>query len=50
MGKINVKIDDKIEINVRTVIAKTGGKRGDLAKTVEDALQLWLAQKQKEVS
>ena len=47
MGYINVKIDDNIERNVRTVIAKAGGKRGDLAKTVEDALQLWLEQKQK---
>ncbi len=44
MSRITVKVDDEIERKVRTKIAKQGGKKGDLAKTVEDALKLWLAE------
>jgi hypothetical protein len=47
MGYINVKIDDEIEKKVRMKIAKQGGKKGDLAKAAEDALKLWLEQKEK---
>lgn len=42
MARITVKIDDEVERKVRMKIAKHGGKKGDLAKAVEDALKLWI--------
>ena len=42
MGRITVKIDDDIEKQVRIKMAHNGGKKGDLAKAVEDGLFLWL--------
>ncbi|MDD1744358.1 MAG: ribbon-helix-helix domain-containing protein [Candidatus Methanoperedens sp.] len=46
MARITVKIDDEIEKKVRMKIAKHGGKKGDLAKAVEEALKLWLEHKE----
>ncbi len=47
MGYINVRIDDEIEKKLRMEIARHGGKKGDLAKAVEEALKLWLEQEEK---
>ncbi len=47
MGRLTVNIDDEIERKVRMRIAREGGKKGDLAKTVEEALKLWLEQEEK---
>ncbi len=42
MARITVRIDDDLEKKVRTKIAQQGGKKGDLAKAVEESLNLWL--------
>ncbi len=47
MAKITVQIDDDLDIKVRTEISRSGGKKGDLSKTVEEALRLWLARAEK---
>ncbi len=43
MSKITVSINDALERTVRTEISRSGGKKGDLSKTVEAALRLWLS-------
>lgn len=50
MARITVKIDDTIEKQVRIRIAHMGGKKGDLAKAVEEGLLLWLFDKAKEAT
>lgn len=42
MGYINVKINDSLEKKVRMKIAENNGKKGDLTKTIEKGLVLWL--------
>ncbi len=42
MGKITIDLDDDLERQIRVQIAMRGGKKGDLTKTVEEALKLWL--------
>lgn len=42
MGKITVCIDDSLEKKVRVKIAENNGKKGDLKKTIEEGLRLWL--------
>ncbi len=49
MARITVKIDDNIEKQVRIKIAHMGGKKGNLAKAVEDGLMLWLLHEAQEV-
>ena len=48
MGKITVTIDDDLEMKVRVKIAKAGGKKGDLKKSIESALKLWVNSKSTE--
>ena len=48
MARITVKIDDTVEKQVRIRLAYMGGKKGDLAKAVEEGLLLWLFDKAKE--
>lgn len=45
MARITVQLDDKLDREVRTEISKRGGRKGDLALTVAEALRLWLAQR-----
>ena len=43
MGKLNVKIEDKIDIKFRREIFKRKGmKKGNLTKAVEEAMLLWV--------
>ncbi len=42
MGRIVVKIDDELERKIRLEIAERGGKKGDLSKTIEEAIDLWI--------
>lgn len=48
MARITVKIDDTVEKQVRIRLAYMGGKKGDLAKAVEEGLLLWLLDKARE--
>ncbi len=50
MARITVKIDDNLEKQVRIKIAHMGGKKGNLAKTVEEGLVLWLLDKGQEIA
>ena len=43
MGKLNVKIEDKIDIKFRREIFKRKGmKKGNLTEAVEEAMLLWV--------
>jgi hypothetical protein len=44
MGRITVVIPDALEKALRfTTIERFGGKKGDLSRAVEDAVQTWIA-------
>ncbi len=44
MGRICVDISDEIEKALRfKTIEKFGGRKGDLAKAVEEAVKTWVA-------
>jgi len=44
MGRISVKIPDELEKELRfKTIERFGGKKGDLTKAVEEAVQTWVA-------
>jgi Arc/MetJ-type ribon-helix-helix transcriptional regulator len=47
MARITVNLDDELDRRLRTEISKSGGKKGDLAITVQEALRLWLSQREK---
>ena len=42
MGRIVVVIDDELDKKIRSDIAARGGKKGDLSKTIEEAIDLWV--------
>ena len=43
MGRIDVKIDDKLERKFRLKYFKVfGGKKGSLTKGIEAAIRLWM--------
>lgn len=42
MARLNVTIDDELEKRLRVEVAKRGGKKGDLAKAVQEGIELWL--------
>jgi hypothetical protein len=47
MGRINVDIPDELEKQLRIkTVQKFGGKKGDLSRAVEDALNAWVAIKE----
>jgi Arc/MetJ-type ribon-helix-helix transcriptional regulator len=50
MAKLTVSINDELDRKVRTAISASGGKKGDLSKTVEEALQMWLSPKEKKTA
>ena len=44
MGRICVDISDELEKELRfKTIEKFGGRKGDLAKAVEEAIKTWVA-------
>ena len=44
MGMLTIRIDDEIEKKLREEIRRrsTGYRKGDLKKSVEEAIELWL--------
>jgi len=47
MGRINLHMNDELEKKLRVEVAKRGGKKGDLAKAIEEGIQLWLKKQPK---
>lgn len=47
MGKLSITVDDKLEKELRVVIAQKGRKHGYLKVTIEDDIKLWLKQEKK---
>ncbi len=44
MGRISASIPDKLEKALRLkTVERFGGKKGDLSKAVEEAIQTWTA-------
>ncbi len=47
MGRINVDISDEIEKQLRLkTVEKFGGKKGDLSRAVQEAVETWINQKE----
>jgi len=47
MGRINVDISDELEKKLRLkTVHQFGGKKGDLSKAVQEAVQEWISKKQ----
>jgi hypothetical protein len=42
MGRINIVLDDNVERKLRIAIATSGGKKGDLSESIEQAILEWL--------
>jgi hypothetical protein len=43
MGRINVDISDQIEKQLRLkTVEKFGGKKGDLSRAVQEAVETWI--------
>ena len=42
MGRMIAYLPDKLEQRFRIAVTKKGGKKGDLSKTFEEAIVLWL--------
>ena len=44
MGRIGVELSDELEKKLRfKTIERFGGKKGDLSRSVEEAVKLWVA-------
>jgi hypothetical protein len=44
MGRINVELPDELEKKLRLkTVEKFGGKKGDLSRAVEEAVETWVA-------
>jgi hypothetical protein len=47
MGRINVDVSDELEKQLRIkTVYQFGGKKGDLSKAVQEAVQEWINKKQ----
>ena len=47
MGRINVGISHEIEKQLRLkTVEKFGGKKGDLSRAVQEAVKIWINQKE----
>ncbi len=47
MGRISVDIPDELEKKLRfKTIERFGGKKGDLSRAVQEALETWINKKQ----
>jgi Arc/MetJ-type ribon-helix-helix transcriptional regulator len=42
MGRINIVLNDNVERKLRVAIATSGGKKGDLSESIEQAITEWL--------
>jgi hypothetical protein len=42
MGRINIVLADDVEKRLRVAVAQSGGKKGDLSGSIEDAILEWL--------
>ncbi|MGA3296770.1 MAG: ribbon-helix-helix domain-containing protein [Candidatus Bathyarchaeia archaeon] len=46
MGRIYIVLPDEVERKLRlAVVARLGGKKGDLSNAIEDAVKDWLKKK-----
>jgi hypothetical protein len=46
LGRINVDISDELEKQLRLkTVEKFGGKKGDLSRAVQEAVQTWINKK-----
>jgi len=47
LGRINVDLTDEIEKQLRLkTVERFGGKKGDLSKAVQEAIQTWINKKE----
>ena len=47
MGRVSVAISDELEKQLRfKTIERFGGKKGDLSKAVEEAIETWVTKKE----
>jgi len=45
MGRISVELSDELEKKLRfRTIERFGGKKGDLSKAIEEAVEKWVAE------
>lgn len=42
LGRIVVEIDDDLDQKIRLDIARRGGKKGALSRTIEEAIDIWI--------
>jgi hypothetical protein len=50
MGKMNIVLDDKLEDRFRkAVFDKKGMKKGNISLALEEAIELWIEHKAKEL-
>jgi hypothetical protein len=42
MGRINIVLPDDLERRLRVSVAESGGKKGDLSGSIEQAIIEWL--------
>lgn len=42
MGRINIVLPDDLERRLRVSVAESGGKKGDLSGSIEQAIKEWL--------
>jgi hypothetical protein len=51
MGQINVALSEELETALRfTTIERFSGRKGDLTRAVEDAVQTWVANEEARAS
>jgi len=48
MGRINIVLADDVERKLRIAIATSGGKKGDLSDSIEQAILEWLQKDDRE--
>jgi hypothetical protein len=47
LGRINVEISEELEKQLRLkTVERFGGKKGDLSKAVQEAVETWINKKQ----
>lgn len=43
LGRIVVEVDDELDRKIRLDIARRGGKKGALSRTIEEAIDIWVS-------
>jgi len=47
MSRINVEISDELEKKLRfKTVERFGGKKGDLSRSIEEAVKVWVAKEE----